>query len=210
MPETGAETSVNGQTQPPINHEDSTPLRTLCAELHAKVEAFVQEDVETETLKNVQTQCRHSLSIISEALERYPTSTKYHLALSRYVSQKGMKAAFAEYLSGAGSSIQAIFVGTRRTDPHGASLTPFDPTDRGWPPFMRVHPVLEWRYKEVWAFLRYMRVEYCVLYERGYTSLGGTNDTHPNPRLKVEGVGGAYRPAWMLEQEGDERAGRES
>jgi FAD synthetase len=70
--------------------------------------------------------------------------------------------------------------------------------------------VLEWRYTEVWAFLRYLGVEYCVLYERGYTSLGGTNDTHPNPRLKVEGVEGVYRPAWMLEQEGEERAGRES
>ncbi|KAK3174260.1 hypothetical protein OEA41_001504 [Lepraria neglecta] len=263
MPETETELSTNGQTEQPINQGDSTPLRTLCADLHAKVEAFLQEDVETEILRSVQAQCRHSLGIISEALERYPldtlslsynggkdclvllllylsllsthphlppslpsilippphpfpevdifissTSTHYHLSLSRYTSQKGMKSAFAEYLSSKGSSMKAIFVGTRRTDPHGSKLTAFDPTDRGWPPFMRLHPVLEWRYAEVWTFLRHLGVEYCELYDRGYTSLGGTNDTRPNPRLREPD--GTYRPAWMLEQEGEERAGRDS
>lgn len=118
-----------------------------------------------------------------------------------------MKAAFASYLAH-NPSIQAIFVGTRRTDPHGGDLKPFEMTDRGWPSFMRVHPVLEWRYREVWAFLRWMDVEYCELYDRGFTSLGGTNDTVPNPRLRVEGAEGKYWPAWMLEDEGEERAGR--
>ena len=44
-----------------------------------------------------------------------------------------------------------MLVGTRRTDPHGDVLTHFDPTDRGWPPFMRVHPVIDWHYREIWA-----------------------------------------------------------
>ena len=47
--------------------------------------------------------------------------------------------------------MQAIFVGTRRTDPHGGRLTWFDRTDHGWPAFVRVHPVIEWRYVEIWA-----------------------------------------------------------
>ena len=68
--------------------------------------------------------------------------------------------------------------------------------------------MLEWRYAEVWTFLRHLGVEYCELYDRGYTSLGGTNDTYPNPRLREPD--GTYRPAWMLEQEGEERAGRDS
>jgi len=55
-----------------MSNGDSTPLRTLCAQLHAQVTAFLQEDVETEMLKNVQAQCRNSLNIISEAIERYP------------------------------------------------------------------------------------------------------------------------------------------
>ena len=62
-----------------------------------------------------------------------------------------MKDAFREYLGGKGSGVEAIFVGTRRTDPHGGKLGAFDPTDGGWPAFMRVHPVLEWRYGEVWT-----------------------------------------------------------
>lgn len=101
-------------------------------------------------------------------------------------------------------------VGTRRTDPHGAKLLPFDTTDHGWPAFMRVHPVLEWRYAEVWAFLRHLGVEYCGLYDEGYTSLGGTNDTRPNPMLMVVEEGRVrYRPAYELEADEEERLGRE-
>ena len=61
-----------------------------------------------------------------------------------------MKAAFSEYLA-AKPHIQAIFVGTRRTDPHGKNLTHFDPTDGGWPPFVRVHPVVDWHYQDIWT-----------------------------------------------------------
>lgn len=84
-------------------------------------------------------------------------------------------------------------------------------TDGGWPVFMRVHPMLEWRYAEVWAFLRHLGVEYCGLYDEGYTSLGGTDDTRPNPVLRVQEEGGRvwYRPAYELERDEDERLGRE-
>jgi len=121
-----------------------------------------------------------------------------------------MKEAFREYLDGTGKSIKAIFVGTRRTDPHGGKLGPFNMTDRGWPEFMRVHPVLDWRYAEVWAFLRHLDIPYCELYDQGYTSLGGTNDTHPNPALRVEDGGAVrYRPAYELVEDAEERLGRD-
>ena len=78
---------------------------------------------------------------------------------------------------------------------------------------MRVHPVLEWRYREVWAFLRTLGgVDWCELYNEGFTSLGGREDSRPNPCLTVYGKDGAvvgYRPAWELEEEGEERGGRE-
>ncbi len=61
-----------------------------------------------------------------------------------------MREAFARYLDDQ-PHVQAIFVGTRRTDPHGGQLTSFDMTDGGWPRFMRIHPVIDWHYAEIWA-----------------------------------------------------------
>lgn len=61
-----------------------------------------------------------------------------------------MRDAFADYLR-ENVAVKAIFVGTRRTDPHGGKLSTFQPTDGGWPSFMRVHPVIEWKYSNVWA-----------------------------------------------------------
>lgn len=60
-------------------------------------------------------------------------------------------------------------------------------------------------------FLKHLNVPYCELYDQGYTSLGGTMDTHPNPALKVVGPGGelSYRPADELEDDGMERLGRD-
>ena len=141
------------------------------------------------------------------------SSAHYHLTLScHHTPRNSMKDAFASYLSSpAGKPIKAVFVGTRRTDPHGGNLSPFDMTDRGWPSFMRVHPVLEWKYVEIWAFLRYFGTEWCPLYDHGFTSLGGMKDTHPNPKLKYEDEDGRerYKPAWVLTEDEDERLGRD-
>lgn len=70
-----------------------------------------------------------------------------------------MKEAFKLYLE-EHKNVKAILVGTRRTDPHGQTLTHFDETDQGWPSFMRVHPVIDWHYAEIWAvsFRPYTRV----------------------------------------------------
>lgn len=130
--------------------------------------------------------------------------------------QKPMKEAFADYLHNH-PSIRAILVGTRRQDPHGSKLTFFDRTDKGWPDFMRVHPIINWNYAEVWDLLRALKIPYCVLYDRGYTSLGGTTDTLPNPALQLSsgvdvseaGPDPEYRPAWQLQDGGTERLGRD-
>ncbi|QSZ28724.1 hypothetical protein DSL72_003226 [Monilinia vaccinii-corymbosi] len=146
------------------------------------------------------------------------SSSHYHLSLSRYPSP--MKEAFAQYLH-EHEHVKAILVGTRRTDPHGADLTHFDMTDGGWPRFMRVHPVIDWHYREIWGFIRHLKIPYCPLYDRGYTSLGGTTDTHPNPVLVADdGKGDAdadadgkkerkFRPAYELVEDMEERLGRD-
>ncbi|KAL4972155.1 hypothetical protein BDW66DRAFT_144822 [Aspergillus desertorum] len=132
----------------------------------------------------------------------------YHLDLARYTKNANttLKSGFEDYLK-RNPSVKAIFVGMRRTDPHGANLTWFDRTDSGWPDFMRIHPVIDWRYAEIWAFLRHLRLEYCSLYDMGYTSLGGLSNTHQNPSL-WDPVKEDYRPAYELTDDTLERSGR--
>lgn len=87
------------------------------------------------------------------------SSKIYWLALLEYA--KPMKAAFADYLKDT-PSVKAILVGTRRTDPHGQHLKFFDPTDSGWPAFVRIHPVIDWHYVDIWT-VRAMHTLYHLL-----------------------------------------------
>lgn len=126
--------------------------------------------------------------------------------------------AFALYLS-SHPQVKAIFVGTRRTDPHGAQLKHFQVTDGNWPAFMRIHPVIDWHLSEVWTFLRSPHLapagketlEYCTMYDEGYTSLGGVEDTLRNPKLRCINDSGEeyFKPAYQLTQDDEERLGRE-
>lgn len=72
---------------------------------------------------------------------------RYNLDVERIALP--MKAAFTQYLQ-QNAQVKAVLVGTRKTDPHGENLTHFNVTDRGWPTFMRVHPVINWHYWEIW------------------------------------------------------------
>ena len=207
----------------------------LCA-LHTKA----AEAAITEPIQCVYIQAEHPFQEVEDFVV---SSVKaYSLSLLQYA--KPMKAAFADYLHDT-PSVKAIFVGTRRTDPHGEFLKHFDPTDHGWPKFIRIHPVIDWHYVDIWTvsgihqhnrrgvltdhaqFIRHLNVPYCPLYDRGYTSLGGTDDTHPNPALarqsasaqtsKLDDVNGSangtatpkFRPAYELVDDYEERLGRD-
>lgn len=87
---------------------------------------------------------------------------------------------------------------------------------------MRIHPVIDWHLSEIWTFLRspYLAdpkdttkktLDYCAMYDEGYTSLGGVGDTLRNPKLRVVDEEGRvrYRPAYALTEDGEERLGRE-
>lgn len=41
-----------------------------------------------------------------------------------------------------------------RGDPNAADQETFCPSSVGWPAFMRVNPILEWSYHDVWGFLQ--------------------------------------------------------
>lgn len=153
---------------------------------------------------------------ISSAQSRSPKQKQDNI-----VKVVSFRDAFAYYLE-THPKVKAIFVGTRRTDPHGGHLTHFDMTDGNWPRFMRIHPVIDWHLDEIWAFLRSPLLadrsngkeflEYCDMYDQGYTSLGGVGDTLKNPKLRwTDPQTGEerYRPAYALTADGEERLGRE-
>lgn len=138
------------------------------------------------------------------------SSREYHLNITHYtMGQDGVTlvSSLEDYLQ-KNPGIKAILVGVRRADPYSANLTHFDPTDKGWPDFMRIHPVIDWRLVEIWAFIRHLGLEYVSLYDQGYTSIGSKADTSPNPKLQVEGKPGQYLPAYTMREDNDERLGR--
>ena len=80
------------------------------------------------------------------------------------------------------------------------------------PPFNVQNMSLYRNYGHVWSFLKVFNLPYCTLYDQGYTSLGKTTDTLPNPALKKLIKGDShiqeYWPAYMLSDWTLERAGR--
>ncbi|GAV28019.1 hypothetical protein PMKS-001487 [Pichia membranifaciens] len=119
-------------------------------------------------------------------------------------------------------SVKAIVVGIRRTDPYGATLKLEQKTDthRGWPDFMRINPILEWHTSDVWYFIKWLQhtssnsdfaIDYCSLYNDGYTSLGGCGNTVRNPQLKRKDSkekNVLFWPAWWILDDDIERLSR--
>jgi FAD synthetase len=117
---------------------------------------------------------------------------------------KDLLSALSSYLERTG--VAAIVLGTRRGDPNAGGQDALCASSPGWPPFLRVNPVLEWGYSDVWGFLDAIGASYCSLYDRGFTSVGAAPSTSPNPALQRPD--GSYAPARELSDGRTERAGR--
>jgi FAD synthetase len=71
---------------------------------------------------------------------------------------------------------------------------------------MRVNPLLDWSYEDVWNFIQILKIPYCKLYDEGYTSIGSKSTTKRNETLHLGE--GKYLPAFELKDESLERDGR--
>lgn len=105
-------------------------------------------------------------------------------------------------------NLKTSLMGVRRGDPGSECLEPFTHTDPDWPPLMRVNPILNWSYNQVWTFLLKHNVPYCSLYDQGYTSIGSKSTTKKNPLLKDPNNPTSYLPAHTLIDKSAEREGR--
>ncbi|CAL0309897.1 unnamed protein product [Lupinus luteus] len=134
----------------------------------------------------------------------YDTAATYGLQIDtiRLDFKSGLEALLKE------NPIRAIFLGVRIGDPTAVGQEQFSPSSPGWPPFMRVNPILDWSYRDVWAFLLTCKVKYCSLYDQGYTSIGSIYDTVPNSLLSISNSSNAFKPAYLLADGRLERAGR--
>lgn len=106
--------------------------------------------------------------------------------------------------------VRGIIMGNRRSDPWSRDLEPICKSSPGWPDFIRVFPILDWSYHQVWEFLRRFELPYCKLYDEGYTSLGERDNTIKNPHLRVDHPEGfeQYLPAYALADDSYERESR--
>ncbi|KAH8374160.1 hypothetical protein KR200_004378, partial [Drosophila serrata] len=177
-----------------------------------------QEGISSSDIPMLYIKSGDSFVEIDDFVERCVTS--YRVKLVEY--EGSLKEALT-HMAADMPRIRAVFVGSRNTDPYCQNLAPMQPTDNDWPPMMRLNPLLEWTYHDVWHYIHLNNVPYCSLYDKGYTSVGNRSNTIPNPHLLRPqcnncdcntasdcdwAESGGYRPAWELEDPTLERAGR--
>lgn len=104
------------------------------------------------------------------------------------------------------TKLKAFVLGRRKSDPRAQHEKHFTAATEGWPPFVRVAPIMNWTYGNVWKYLMKTNAPYPELYKRGYTSLGLKTNTRPNPNLLNDD--GTYRHASLLQNEEQERDSR--
>ncbi|MQL68410.1 hypothetical protein Taro_000693, partial [Colocasia esculenta] len=191
--------------------KDSTAL------LHLLRAGYFLHKNDMDYISRTQTDCDHQCAIRTIYFESpsafpeinsftYETANSYNLQLE--IIRLDFKSGLEDLLRK--RPVKAIFLGTRIGDPNAVGQEQFSPSSFGWPPFMRVNPILDWSYRDVWAFILTCKVQYCTLYDIGYTSVGSIHDTVPNASLCFTDSDNKehFKPAYLLLDGRLERAGR--
>jgi 3'-phosphoadenosine 5'-phosphosulfate sulfotransferase (PAPS reductase)/FAD synthetase len=78
-------------------------------------------------------------------------------------------------------NMKTIFMGCRDVDfKENDKHQNIEITDEGWPSIIRIYPILDWTHEEVWLYHKMYKLDYCNLYDEGYTSLGDKTKTIKN------------------------------
>lgn len=143
------------------------------------------------------------------AIEKFVEEIEENYGITMIVTEGDLKVAIERTLDN-DRRLKSCLMGTRRTDPYCENLSFMQSTDPDWPQIMRVSPLLNWSYHQIWSYIMQENVPYCLLYDRGYTSIGSVYNTQPNPALAFNDPNGrtTYLPAWELKDASLERAGR--
>ena len=96
-----------------------------------------------------------------------------------------------------------ILLGTRQTDAVNYKMEAIQPTDKNYPKFIRIQPILSWSLRNVWSFLLFSKEPHCSLYDVGYTSLGKPSETVANPWLFNESTNPNINNRNLFENERD-------
>lgn len=142
--------------------------------------------------------------MLNELKQFYRDSLDYTILAD---TSKTLKQSLFE-LKTAKPQVNYILMGTRRTDgSYFINMPEFAPTDPDWPSFVRVNPILDWTYGEIWYFIRALKLPYCELYDRGYTSIDTRLNTVPNQAL-FDPQRSLFMPAYYLDDDSQERLSR--
>jgi FAD synthetase len=76
--------------------------------------------------------------------------SEYGLRCTVFAESSSFKQGLQQLVNG---DVRACIIGTRKGDPNADGQASFCPSSDGWPPFMRINPILDWDYQDVWAFL---------------------------------------------------------
>ena len=95
--------------------------------------------------------------------------TVVNVFISLHIIDGGLKDAMTLYLK-SNPNIKAVILGTRSTDPGNEHVGSFAPSDGDWPSMMRVNPIINWKYSDVWTFIRGLTILYPGMAERPFFS----------------------------------------
>lgn len=140
-----------------------------------------------------------------EIVDYLKTTEKHWGVEIRTIKAKSIRQGLEKIIEEHG--ITSFFLGQRYNDPNCENISEFAPTTKDWTKAMRILPILQWSYKDVWEYIDALHIPHCSLYSKGYTSIGNTKDTYPNSLL-YDQVTKSYKHARELNQENAEREGR--